>query len=462
MNRALKILIPVTIILLLLVLFLGFLFTPSYIAIRSFLARNKAEAGDIEGAAALYEAILNRDPGHEDTYLAMADMYLSEKDFKEAEDVLYDGMKSCKSSNLAEELWKAYGSHVKALNKDEGFLEAKQLLEGMPVEELKKYLDDEEDALRYQELDGGRWAEACLGMAAACEESEEAQAILEDALSNVLNEQTDTSGIKNELLELYYTQAQKAEAGEDIPQAIRYYEKMIALDPQEARATEALARLRTEQENPCKLLDISINGVLTMEMNYHGLRVSLPVTLACDLHFDRKKETLECTGHIIYKLLSIKEEYPLEVTLRQDGNKMVRESGGHSISYPDKDLNEEVDRLMAEYMVLAANGTDTGKTEDINGETCLVYTCDVPGEEYLKLIPGELISDTPVAAIFKHVELSVTRYKALEDGHVRRAEAELKSVDNDALADIMTEYFGDDMSGKVKSLDLTLDIKETY
>ena len=417
------------------------------------------DRGEAEDAAELYEKILSRDGTYVPAYLGEARAYRMLEDYEAAEKVLKEGMHYAEPEEPAKLLWKIYAEHAELLLDDGKYSDALQLLGTIPVKDLTDISGG--DAKAETRL-GAVWAEATLELARK-EDSEKAVEMLEAALDEPYNGYTDTSAFEEELLGRYLTLAREYEAKEEKELAILYYEKVLTLDPENEEAKEALERLKEVPVEIPKKLEVKAKIKLGVEVNFHGLKLTLPLDADAELRYDGKTEGKEwlkgkvvISGEILGK--EIKEER--SITAYQDGDDLCyRIDNGDLQRVKNEALPEDLNSFLEAYRELVAESSSSRETATVNGTLCRVERKEMNGKSYVEKLPSFLQTGT-IADFLSTVRLNVTRYISVSEDRVVRIEASLIEADQKTFSDIVDEFLNLGLSVSLKSMDAVIDIEE--
>ncbi len=461
-RRKIALIIAVSALVLLLgtAFYLVFINTSTYIAIREYLAERHMDRGEAEEAAELYEKILSRDGTYVPAYLGEAEAYRMLEDYEAAEQVLEEGMHYAEPKEPAKLLWKIYAEHAELLLDDGKYNDALKLLDAIPVKELTDCSGGDTKA---ETRLGEVWAEAKLELARKEEDNEKAVEMLETAIDEPYNEYTDTSAFEEELLGLYLTLARDYEAKEEKELAILYYEKVLTLDPENTEAQEALERLKEVPVEIPKKLEVRAKIKLGVEVNFHGLKLTLPMDAEAELRYDGKTEGKEwlkgkvvISGEILGK--EIKEER--SITAYQDGDDLCyRIDNGDLQRVKNEKLPEDLNSFLEAYRELVAESSSSRETATVNGILCRVERKEMNGKSYVEKLPSFLQSGT-IADFLCSVRLNVARYISVSEDRVVRIEASLIEADQSTFSDIVDEFLNLGLNVSLKSMDAVIDIEE--
>ncbi len=440
--------------------YLVFINTSTYIAIREYLAEKHLEKGEAEEAAELYEKILNRDGTYVPAYLGEAEAYRMLEDYEAAEQVLTEGLHYAEPEKIAKLLWKVYAEHAEALLDDGDPRGALMLVNAVPVKQLTDYTGGDTKA---ETRLGAVWAESTLKLAQKEEDPEKAVEMLETAIDAPYNDLTDVSALEEELLDLYLTLARDSEAKDDKPLAILYYEKVLTLDPENEEAKEALERLKEVPVEIPKKLNVNLTASLTLEVNFHGIKMQIPADVTAELRYDGKtegKEWLKGKVKLSGEFLGQELKEERSITAYQDGEDLCyRIDNGDLTRLENESLPEDLNLFLESYRELVAQSSSSRETATVNGVLCRVERKEMDGSTYVEKLPSFLQEGT-IADFLGSVRLNVVRYISVSEDRVVRIEASLAEADQKSFSDIVDEFLDLGLNISLKSMDAVIDIEE--
>ena len=451
------------------VLYFGFVNDNTAIRIREFLAEKMIENNKQEKAVALYYDILNRDETHTDSYLALADIYLRDEDYEEAHDILDDGLKAAGNEELADKQWSIYEKEANLLEADGTPQAIMGFIKEIPAEELLAYYEDPSRAGRYAKEDARRWSEAVLAVAKnrlRAGDARGAESLLEDAIENPLNEFVETDAFYEALIPVYLSLGDRAVEADDINNAKYYYNKVLELDPNNKDAMEGLAKLEVEDEES-KWESILITGRIKadMDINMHGLKLSVPVTMDIVMDYDGSSagaETLNIDETVAASVLAQKYEEKQSISMYQNGKDIIMESQMTGRQRENNAcLKDKLFEYIADYHALISTGKPGDTQQKINGVNCNVSHAVMKGKDYLYYLPKDMLPDG-ADKLMSSLEMDVTRYTAVDDGRVVRVEAQMLQADADALNALLLNYIGSfnaDVSIKTMTAEFDVECK---
>ncbi len=451
------------------VLYFGFVNDNTAIRIREFLAEKMIENNKQEKAVALYYDILNRDETHTDSYLALADIYLRDEDYEEAHDILDDGLKAAGNEELADKQWSIYEKEANLLEADGTPQAIMGFINEIPAEELLAYYEDPSRAGRYAKEDARRWSEAVVAVAKnrlRAGDARGAENLLEDAIENPLNEFVETDAFYEALIPVYLSLGDRAVEADDINNAKYYYNKVLELDPNNKDAMEGLAKLEVEDEES-KWESILITGRIKadMDINMHGLKLSVPVTMDIVMDYDGSSagaETLNIDETVAASVLAQKYEEKQSISMYQNGKDIIMESQMTGRQRENNaSLKDKLFEYIADYHALISTGKPGDKQQKINGVNCNVSHAVMKGKDYLYYLPKDMLPDG-ADKLMSSLEMDVTRYTAVDDGRVVRVEAQMLQADADALNALLLNYIGSfnaDVSIKTMTAEFDVECK---
>ncbi len=447
--RSLIIVLAVILFIAAVVLYFGFINNKTAIGIREFLAEKMLEKGDNDKAASLYYDILNRDDSHTDSYLALADIYLKSEDYKEAHDILDDGLECAGGEKLADKQWGIYEKEARKLETDSTPQEVMGFVKEIPAEELIAYYEDPSRAEKYSKEDAKRWSDAVVAVAKnrlRAGDARSAESLLEDAIENPLNEFVDVDVFYEAIIPVYLALGDRAYESDDIDGARYYYNKVLGLDPENKSALEGLAKLDVKDDK-AQWEYICVNGKIKADLgiNMHGLKLNVPVVMDLKMEYNGAAvgaESLNIDETVSISVIGNKNEESQSIRLYQSGNDIVMENRliGRQ-KEENASLKDKMFEYIADYHALISTAKTDGKRQKVNGVDCDVSHSTMMGKNYLYYLPKDMLP-AGTDAFMNSLSLDVTRYTAADDGRVVRVEAEMLSADADALNSLLMQFIG--------------------
>ncbi len=447
------------------VAYFGFVNDGTAIRIREYLAEKFIENGKTDTAVKLYQDILSRDDQNKDAYLALADIYIRSKDYDEAHEILDEGLEAAGGQELADKQWSVYEREAKLIEKEGDDKALLDFVNNIPADKLKAYYEDAEEADDHAKSDAANWTKATLAIADEyfkAGDAKKAMGILEEAVMSPLNGFVDIQVFNDALIPVYLQLASEALTAEDTDSARYYYNRVLGLDPENKDATEGLAALDVEEaEDLWEYISLDCAVKTDLEINMHGLKVSMPVTLKLEMFYNGSNEgneTIDITETVSYTILGQKDQQSQFMHIYQDGKDTVIDSGLTG-TQREKDtvLKDILFTFIADYhSLMSIAPSDSQQT--VNGIKCDVSHAMVQGKNYLYYMPKDMLPEG-VDKLMNSLILDVTRYTAADDGRIVRIEADMKQVDADAVNDMLSTYIGSinaDIS--VKSMTVVIDV----
>ena len=449
------------------VIFFGFVHDPSAIAIRHYIARKMVEKGNDDKAETLYYNILSRDETDQECYLALGDIYIRSEDYDDAHEILDEGLQYAPCQDIADKQWYVYELEADLVAAEGAGKELLAFVNDIPAEELREYFDDQSDADKYAKEDAKRWTESILALAKRNFDHGDAagaQTILEDAVDRPLNEFVDIQAFNDMLITVYLKQGNDALAANDKDHNAKYFfDRVLALDPENQEALDGLAKLTVMEDEAKKWKSVDISAVVKsdLKLNVHGLRLSVPVTLICNAVYDGKvegSETLKIDEDVTLSVLGQKQQQSESINIYQDRKDLVVESRLTGTQREkDTSLKEMFFVFIDDYHSIISASPFEGE-QTIKGIRCNVSHATMKGKDYLYYIPKDLMPDG-AETLIKSLTLDVTRYTAVDDGRVVRVEAEMLTVDSDAINELIQPYLGGSNTDvTMESLTVTIDV----
>ncbi len=449
------------------VLYFGFVNDNTAIRIREFLAEKMLENNKQDKAVALYNDILNRDETHTDSYLALADIYLRDEDYEEAHDILDDGLRAAGNEELADKQWSIYEKEAKLLETNGTPQEIMGFIKEIPAEELLAYYEDPSRAEKYSKDDARRWSEAVVAVAKnrlRAGDARGAESLLEDAIEHPLNDFVETDAFYEALIPVYLSLGDRAVEADDVNNAKYYYNKVLELDPNNKEAMEGLAKLDvSDDESKWESIHIAGKIKANLDINMHGIKLSVPVTMDIVMDYDGSNagaETLNIDETVAASVLSQKYEEKQSISMYQNGKDIVMESKVTGRQREnDASLKDKLFEYIADYHALISTAKPENKQQRVNGVNCNVSHATMKGKDYLYYLPKDML---PQGAdkFMNSLELDVTRYTATDDGRVVRVEAQMLQADADALNALLMSYIGSfNADVSIKSMTAEFDVE---
>lgn len=449
------------------VVFFGFINDPTAIEIRRYLAGKYVEKGNDDKAESLYYDILNRDETDTSSYLALGDIYLRSEDLEDAHEILREGLEYAPSQDIALKEWSVYEKEAKQIEAGGAGKELLDFVNSIPADDLRGYMDDKGAADKYAKDDARRWGDSILALAKMHMDHADApgaQKILEDAIDAPLNEFADLDAFTDMLIDVYLAQGNTAlESGDKDKNAKYFFDKVLALDPQNKEALEGLAKLSSMEDDSQKWKKIDIDAVVKAELlvNMHGIKLTVPVTVKIDAFYDGTSpgaEVLTVDEDLTLSMLGRKEEQSESIKVYQDLKDMVIESDltGRQVE-KNTSLKDTLFEFIADYQAIAGAAPVSG-SQTVNGIRCDVRKTTMKGKDYLYYTPRDIMPDG-AETLCTSLVLDVTRYTAADDGRVVRVEATMQNIDQDALAELIAPYLaGLKADITIESLDAVIDV----
>ena len=394
-------------------------------------------------------------------------IYIRAEEFDDAHEILEEGLQYAPCQDIADKQWYVYELEADMVAEGGAGKELLDFVNGIPAEELLEYFDDQSDADKYAKDDAKRWSESILALAQRNMDHGDAagaQAILEDALDNPLNDFVDIQAFNDMLITVYLKQGNDALAANDKDHNAKYFfDRVLALDPENQEALEGLEKLSAieDEAKKWKSVDISATVKSDLQLDVHGLKLSVPVTVICNAIYDGKvegSESLNIDEDVTLSVLGQKQQQKESINIYQDRKDLVIESRltGNQRE-KDTSLKEMFFGFIDDYHTLISAAPFEGE-QTIKGIKCNVSHATMKGKDYLYYIPRDMLPDG-VEGILKSVTLDVTRYTAVDDGRVVRVEAEMLTVDSDALNDLIAPYLGSNNTDvTMESLSVIIDV----
>ena len=465
-----KVLLIISVIMLLLtacIVYFGFVNNETAIPIREYIAVKLLEQGKYSSAENIYYDILNRDETNSDAYLALADIYLRDKDFEEAHDILAEGLECAPCEAIADKKWGVYEKEARLVEEEGTDKEILSFVNDIPADELLEYFDDASRAEKYAKEDAERWLGATLSIAKEFSghgDHAGAQTVLETALNDPLNEFVDLDAINQALIPVFLEQGNLALAAGDPQKNARYFfNRVLELDPENKDAMDGLAKLNAiEKKDPWKKIDMNAVVKLDLDVNMHGIKLSIPVVVNATALYDGRNtgfETLDIDELITLTVLGQKEEQSESIKIYQQAKDIVVDSRitGKQLE-KNANLKDMIFGFIADYHALISSAPLEDKTEMINGIECNVSRTNMKGKDYLYFTPKNTLPDG-TDAFMKSLSLVVVRYTAAKDGRVVRVEGTMTDADEDALNDLITQLVGRiNADVSVRSMTVTIDV----
>ncbi len=449
------------------VIYFGFINNKTAVPIREFIAAKLIEQGKYSKAETVYYDILTRDETNTDAYLALADIYIRDKDYKEAHEILAEGLECSPCEAIADMKWGVYEKEARLVEEEGSDKEILAFVNEIPADDLLKYYDDVSGAEKYAKEDAQRWLNATLSIAESFSKHGDyagAQTVLEDAKNDPLNEYVDLDAIDRALIPVLLEQGKQALAAGDPQKNARYFfNRVLELDPENKDALDGLAKLdESEKKDPWKKIDINAVVRLDLDVNMHGIKLSLPVVVNATALYDGRRsgaETIDIEELTTVTVLGQKQEQSETLKIYQEGKDIVMES---KLTGKQREknvfLNETLFNFISDYHALISSAPYESGTQQINGVECKVSRASMRGKDYLYFTPKNTIPDG-VDTFMKTLTMDVVRYTAADDGRVVRVEAAMTDADEDALNDLITQFVGKiNADVSVKSMTVTVDV----
>ena len=449
------------------VIFFGFINDPTAIGIRRYIAQKMVEKGDDDKAETLYYDILSRDETDADSYLALGDIYIRAEEYDDAHEILEEGLQYAPCQDIADKQWYVYELEADLVAEAGPGKELLAFVNDIPAEELREYFDDQSDADKYAKDDAKRWTDSILALAKRNMDHGDAagaQTILEDAIDQPINEFADIQAFNEMLITVYLKQGNDALAANDKDHNAKYFfDKVLALDPENKDALDGLAKLSAMEDESKKWKTVDIAAVVKsdLKLNIHGLQLSAPVTLTCNAVYDGRtegSETLKIDEDVTLSVLGQKQQKSASFNIYQDRKDLVIESKLTGAQREkDTSLKEMFFGFIDDYHSLISASPYEGE-QNIKGIKCNVSHATMKGKDYLYYIPKDMLPDG-TEELLKSITLDVTRYTAVDDGRVVRVEAEMLTVDSDAINELIKPYLGDTNTDvTMESLTVIMDV----
>lgn len=449
------------------VIFFGFVYDPSAIGIRHYLAQKMVEKGDDNKAENLYYDILSRDETDAESYLALGGIYIRAEEYDDAHEILEEGLKYAPCQDIADKQWYVYELEADLVAEGGAGKELLDFVNDIPAQELRKHFDDQSAADKYAGDDAKRWTDSILALAKRNLDHGDAagaQIILEDALDQPLNDLVDIQALNDMLITVYLKQGNDALAANDKDHNAKYFfDRVLALDSENEEALAGLEKLSAMEEEARKWKNVDISAVVKsdLKLDVHGLKLSVPITVICNAIYDGKtegSESLNIDEEVTLSMLGQKQQQKESIKIYQDRKDLVVESRlTGSQREKDTSLKEMFFGLIDDYHTLISSASSEGE-QNIKGIMCNVSHSTVKGKDYLYYIPKDVMPDG-LEAILKSLTLDVTRYTAVDDGRVVRVEAEMLTVDSDAMNELIKPYLGSSITDvTMESLTVIIDV----